>query len=110
MELIGLESEMNRGFLQLLVLIVLSEPMYGYMMIRKLEDMKFLIEENTLYPLLRRLESKNYIESKWEVGDGKPKKFYVITNEGKEVRRKLLRIWNEQNEILNKCLEGFDNV
>jgi DNA-binding PadR family transcriptional regulator len=90
------ESEMNRGFLQVLALVLLEKSMYGYMMLKHLERMGYGVEENTLYPLLRRLE--------------KPKKFYIISKKGRGVRGELLRIWKEQNEILNQLLEANKNA
>ena len=50
------ETEMNRGFLQILVLVVLERKMYGYGMIKHLEEMGYAVDESTRYPLLRRLD------------------------------------------------------
>lgn len=100
------ETEMNRGFLQILVLLCLEEPMYGYKMLNTISKIGYKIEENTLYPLLRRLESKGLISSKWEVSENRPKKFYKITPEGKSLRKKLLKIWRNQNNIINKFQGG----
>jgi DNA-binding PadR family transcriptional regulator len=97
-----LMAEMNRGFLQVLVLVALEKSMYGYRMIKAFDDKGYDVEENTLYPLLRRLEKNGLIQSEWEVSEGRPKKFYIITDEGRAVRTELLRIWNEQNEILEE--------
>lgn len=96
--------------MQLLTMLILEEPSYGYMMVKKLEDMNFTMEENTLYPLLRRLESKSLVEGKWTVGEGKPRKYYVITDEGRKIRGRLLEIWRNQNNIVGKLLEGMKNV
>jgi DNA-binding PadR family transcriptional regulator len=104
------ESEMNRGFLQVLVLVALEKAMYGYMMIKRFEKMGYIVEENTLYPLLRRLEKNSLIESKWDVSEGRPKKYYSILKEGKAVRSRLLKIWSEQDKILNKLAKEIKNV
>jgi DNA-binding PadR family transcriptional regulator len=104
------ESEMNRGFLQVLVLVLLENPMYGYMMLKHFERMGYAVEENTLYPLLRRLEKKDLIQSEWDVSQDRPKKFYVISKSGRAARKELLKIWREQNEILNHLLEAIKNV
>jgi DNA-binding PadR family transcriptional regulator len=97
-----LTAEMNRGFLQVLVLVSLEKPTYGYRMIKAFDEKGYDVEENTLYPLLRRLEKNGLIQSEWEVSEGRPKKFYSITDEGRAVRMELLRIWKEQNEILEE--------
>ncbi|MCK4764201.1 MAG: helix-turn-helix transcriptional regulator [Candidatus Aminicenantes bacterium] len=94
------ETEMNRGFLQVLVLVVLEEAMYGYMMLRKFEQLGYKVEESTLYPLLRRLEKYELVESKWDVSADRPKKFYEISEKGRRIRQKLLKIWQQQDFIL----------
>jgi len=103
-------TEMNRGFLQVLVLVLLEKNMYGYSMIKQLETRGYKVEENTLYPMLRRLEKKGLIKSKWDVSKDRPRKFYVITKDGRAVRAKLLKIWQQQNEILNHLLKENQNV
>ena len=104
------ETEMNRGFLQVLVLVLLEKDMYGYAMVKHLEEKEYTLEENTLYPLLRRLEKKGLIKGKWDVRKDRPRKFYTITKEGRDVRAKLLKIWQRQDEILNLQLKENKNV
>jgi len=97
-----IESEMNRGFLQVLVLIALETPMYGYMMIRYLQEQGYSVEENTLYPILRRLEKNGWLSSRWDVLHDRPKKYYEITDEGRVIRTALLEIRQTQNQVLEK--------
>ncbi|MCD4817061.1 MAG: PadR family transcriptional regulator [Candidatus Cloacimonetes bacterium] len=104
-----IEAEMNRGFLQIMVLLALENPMYGYMMIRFIENIGYSVVENTLYPMLRRFEKNGWISSSWDVKHDRPKKYYEITNEGKTVRNKLLRIWQKQNGVITKLLEEVKN-
>jgi PadR family transcriptional regulator PadR len=104
------ETEMNRGFLQVLVLVLLEKNMYGYSMVKQLEEKGYALEENTLYPLLRRLEKKGLINGKWDISTDRPRKFYALTEEGRAVRRRLLEIWHKQNEILNHLLEENKNA
>lgn len=104
------ETEMNRGFLQVLVLVLLEKNMYGYSMVKQLENKGYEVEENTLYPLLRRLEKKGLIKSKWDVSKDRPRKFYIITKDGRAVRCQLLKIWQQQNDILNHLLKENKNV
>ncbi len=105
-EFSSFETEMNRGFLQVLVLVSLETKMYGYGMIKLLGEMGYSVEENTLYPLLRRLEKNGWIKSEWDVGEDRPKKFYVITDAGRSVREQALAVWSRQNEILRKMEEA----
>jgi len=104
------ETEMNRGFLQVLVLVLLEKDMYGYSMVKKLEEKGYSLEENTLYPLLRRLEKKGLIKGKWDVSKDRPRKFYIITKDGRAVRTQLLAIWQQQNDVLDHLLEENKNV
>ncbi len=104
-ELAGIETEMKRGFLQLLVLVVLEKAAYGYAMVRAFRDLGYEVEENTLYPLLRRLEKRGLIEGKWDVSEDRPRKFYAVTQAGRELRRELLGIWERQDEIIKKTVK-----
>lgn len=104
-ELAGIETEMKRGFLQLLVLVVLEKEAYGYAMVRAFRDLGYEVEENTLYPLLRRLEKRGLIEGKWDVSEERPRKFYAVTQAGREMRRELLGIWERQDEIIKKTIK-----
>lgn len=105
-ELSFLETEMNRGFLQVLVLVLLERKGYGYGMIKHLEEIGYAVEENTLYPLLRRLEKNGWIKSEWDVSGDRPKKFYAVTDCGRTVREQALAMWAEQAEILNTMKEA----
>jgi len=99
---IGIEPEMNRGFVKILVLLVLETPMYGYQMARTFETIGYAVEGNTLYPLLRRLEKNHWISSRWEIENDRPKKYYRITETGREVRRHQLDIWRIQTSIIDQ--------
>ena len=101
--------EMNRGFLQIMALLALETPMYGYMMLRFIEEIGYSIEENTLYPMLRRLEKNGWISSRWDVEHDRPKKYYEITKEGKTIRNKLLSIWQIQNGVITKLMKEVKN-
>jgi PadR family transcriptional regulator PadR len=109
-EIGNFETEMNRGFLQILVLSLLEKEMYGYSMVRTIQDLGYGVEENTLYPLLRRLEKNGWVRSKWDVSEDRPRKFYAITDEGRALRTRLLGIWRQQDEILKHLMEEKSHV
>jgi DNA-binding PadR family transcriptional regulator len=109
-ELGTIETEMKRGFLQLLVLLLLEKDAYGYAMVRAFSDLDYEIEENTLYPLLRRLEKKGFIQGKWELGAERPRKFYAITAAGRDMREGLLAIWKKQDGIVKQITKEKDHV
>jgi PadR family transcriptional regulator PadR len=68
------------------------------------------VEENTLYPILRRLEKNGLIKSEWDTSDDRPKKFYVVTASGRATREKALSIWENQSNILKKIIDGESYV
>jgi PadR family transcriptional regulator, regulatory protein PadR len=109
-DITNLETEMNRGFLQILVLAALEQKMYGYKMLKFLDEIGYKVEENTLYPILRRLEKNGLIKSEWDVSGDRPKKYYGVTPAGRSVRKKALSIWEEQSNILEKIMEAKSHV
>ena len=106
----SMETEMNRGFLQLLVLALLEKDMYGYSMVKHIEGLGYKVEENTLYPLLRRLEKNGWISSKWDLTEDRPRKFYSVTAEGRSLRAGLLEVWKNQNRILGEITKEIPHV
>ena len=106
----SLETEMNRGFLHILVLTLLEKDMYGYSMVKHMEMLGYKIEENTLYPLLRRLEKNGWIASKWDLTEDRPRKFYGITPEGRTLRAGLLEVWKNQNRVLDEITKEMRHV
>ena len=109
-EIGNFETEMNRGFLQILVLALLEKDMYGYAMVRTVRDLGYELEENTLYPLLRRLEKNGWIKSQWDVSQDRPRKFYGITAGGRGLRAQLLDVWKKQDRILKQLVKEKYNV
>ncbi len=106
----SLETEMNRGFLHILVLTLLEKDMYGYSMVRHMESLGYKVEENTLYPLLRRLEKNGWIASKWDVTEDRPRKFYGITAAGRALRAGLLAVWRNQIRVLDEITKETAHV
>jgi PadR family transcriptional regulator PadR len=109
-ELGSIETEMKRGFLQLLVLVLLEKDDYGYAMVRALRDLGYEIEENTLYPLLRRLEKRGLTQGKWELSEERPRKFYAVTPAGRAMRDGLLQIWRKQDEVIQHIIKENQDV
>lgn len=102
----GLALELRRGTLIILVLSQLKEPMYGYNLVKKLQDNGIPIEANTLYPLMRRLESQGLLQSEWETSEAKPRKYYKITDDGLIVLEKITDHWKAFSKNIDNLLEG----
>lgn len=102
----GFLQEMRRGTIVLCVLAKLRQSAYGYNLIGELALTGIPIEANTLYPLLRRLESQGLLESKWNTTDGaKPRKYYTTTDLGKDVLAELKKHWQETVQNMSNILE-----
>ena len=104
----GLILELRRGTIVLSVLSKLKTPMYGYSLVSELTDRGFSVEANTLYPLLRRLESQGLLTSEWETGGTKPRKYYRTTEDGNEIKEKLRVHWLETVASMNELWREED--
>jgi len=100
----GLRLELRRGCLVLAVLAHLRNEHYGYTLRRALDDHGLAIDEGTLYPLLRRLESQGLLESEWREEDRRNKRFYRLSRDGEEILGQLLEEWNGINGALERIL------
>jgi len=100
----SLMVELKRGTLVLLVLSQLHQPEYGYSLIQKLEEKNAPIEAGTLYPLLRRLEKQQLLKSEWDTTESRPRKFYMLSEQGKEVYVKLKSEWQTLSQQLAAIL------
>lgn len=105
----GLILELRRGTLVLLVLSQLEKPMYGYNLVKRLSKGGIPIEANTLYPLMRRLEAQGLLQSEWETTGAKPRKYYIITSDGKSVLEKFKEYWYSFSKNVNTLIEGDFN-
>lgn len=96
--------ELRRGTLTMSVLSQMKEPKYGYALVQSLEEKGVAIDPNTLYPLLRRLENQGLLESKWEIGGAKPRKYYQRTKYGAEIYEKLKAYWQNLSAGMERLL------
>ena len=101
----SLRLELRRGCLIVAVLAQLREEHYGYTLRKALADKGLAIEESTLYPLLRRLETQGLLTSEWREEDKRKKRFYRLSTDGAVVLEQLLAEWNGINESLHNILK-----
>ena len=64
------------------------------------------IEESTLYPLLRRLESQGLLTSEWREEEKRNKRFYRLSVQGAAILEQLLAEWKGINDSLHRILEN----
>ncbi|MAS35528.1 MAG: PadR family transcriptional regulator [Anaerolineaceae bacterium] len=105
-EITRLRLELRRGIVVLAVLSQMDTARYGYSLIQQLAEQGLDIEEGTLYPLLRRLEKQGLLESEWEVGESRPRKYYRISATGREVLSTLKADWFETVNVMQGMLDG----
>jgi PadR family transcriptional regulator, regulatory protein PadR len=86
----NLRLELRRGSLVLAVLAALRSERYGYTLRKTLTDHGLEIDENTLYPLLRRLESQGLLASVWREENKRNKRFYRLSEAGEQMLGRLL--------------------
>jgi PadR family transcriptional regulator PadR len=89
----NLRQELRRGSLPLAVLAALRTEHYGYTLRKTLAEHGMAIDEGTLYPLLRRLETQGLLVSQWREEDKRNKRFYRLSPDGKLILKQLLTEW-----------------
>ena len=102
----NLKKELTKGSSALLVLSVLKKKdMYGYQIIKEIElssEKVFSFKEGTLYPILTRMKNAGYLTYRWEESpQGPPRKYYTLTEDGREYLRSLDEAWDKLVEQIN---------
>lgn len=106
----SLRLELRRGCLVMAVLAQLRTEHYGYTLRKDLADRGLEIDEGTLYPLLRRLETQGLLISEWREEDKRNKRFYRLSPAGRSVLRELLAEWQNINSSVNRIVRGSRSV
>jgi PadR family transcriptional regulator, regulatory protein PadR len=96
--------ELRRGMIVLAVLSQLAEQQYGYSLIKRLSEHGLEIDQGTLYPLLRRLESQGLLQSDWRIEADRPRRYYMLSNEGRNLLPRLKEEWNSITSLMKKML------
>ncbi|MBM6861474.1 PadR family transcriptional regulator [Clostridium saudiense] len=104
-----INKELLKGSTTVLILSLLNrKDMYGYEMIKEMEERSkniFSFKEGTLYPILHNLENENYIEAYWDSSNGNRKrKYYKITESGKKVLLEKEKEWKLFSSTVNNVL------
>jgi PadR family transcriptional regulator, regulatory protein PadR len=100
----NLRLELRRGCLTVAVLAQLRQEHYGYTLRKALAVRGMEIEESTLYPLLRRLESQGLLTSQWREEDKRNKRFYRLSADGETILAKLLEEWQTINAAIDRIV------
>src|ERR1700685_1016292 len=106
----NLRLELRRGCLILAVLAQLKTENFGYALRKALAGHGLEIDENTLYPLLRRLESQGLLVSQWREEDKRNKRFYRLSPVGEKILGRLLDEWKSINASLDRILQEAGRI
>lgn len=87
-------------------LVALERSGYGYALLEALEHAGFPVAANTLYPLLRRLESQGLLTSEWDTSEARPRKFYTTSEAGIRIGRQLRAEWGAIDAALGALTAG----
>ncbi len=101
----NLRLELRRGCLTLAVLAQLRQERYGYTLRKALADDGLVIDESTLYPLLRRLEAQGLLASEWREEEKRNKRFYRLTPDGERIFTQLLAEWHAINASVTATIQ-----
>ncbi|MDH6363411.1 PadR family transcriptional regulator PadR [Enterococcus sp. PF1-24] len=106
----NIRQQLKKGVLEIIILKLISqEDTYGYKIVKSLAAYENLsIKEGSLYPILYRLEEDGLIESKWLMAsdNGKPKKYYCITELGKKELEIMVAEWSSFSQEVTSFLGG----
>jgi PadR family transcriptional regulator PadR len=100
----NLRLELRRGCLTVAVLAQLKVEHYGYTLRKALADLGLAIDEGTLYPLLRRLETQGLLVSEWREEDKRNKRFYKLSPTGRQILKQLVAEWQHINQSIDRIL------
>jgi PadR family transcriptional regulator PadR len=101
----NLRLELRRGCLIVAVLAELRQEQYGYTLRKSLAEHGIAIDEGTLYPLLRRLETQGLLASEWREQDKRNKRFYRLSSDGEVILAQLMLDWESMNSALDGILK-----
>src|SRR5688500_7740042 len=102
----NLRLELRRGCVVLAVLAALRVEHYGYTLRKALAERGMDIDEGTLYPLLRRLESTELRLSEWREEQKRNRRAYLLSSAGKDVLKELLSEWRQINASVTRIVGG----
>lgn len=99
--------QLRKGVLDLVILNILrGSALYGLEMIQRIEEIPDLkITEGTIYPLLSRLNAEGLVFTEWiESEQGRPRKYYSLSEKGRRVIKELNEEWDSFAENINKII------
>lgn len=105
------QVQMRKGILEFCILHIISRgEVYASNLLTELTSAKIMVVEGTLYPLLTRLRKAELVEYRWEEStSGPPRKYYKLTEKGKEFLTQLGDTWEELKNSTNQIISNTSN-
>lgn len=102
------QTQMRKGILEYCILCIIARgEIYASDIIAELKRAQLLVVEGTLYPLLTRLKNNGLLTYNWvESTSGPPRKYYVLSAEGRTVLEQLDKTWHELAFAVHTSIEG----
>jgi PadR family transcriptional regulator PadR len=99
----NVKAQMRKGILEYCILSILAEgDAYTSDIINRLKESKLIVVEGTLYPLLTRQKNAGLLSYRWEEStQGPPRKYYAITENGRQFLNELDQSWKELVDAVN---------
>ena len=101
------KAQMRKGVLEFCILYILSDKEhYPTEIIERMKEARLLIVEGTLYPLLTRLKNDGLLAYRWEEStSGPPRKYFRLTDTGKDFLTELTENWNGLTNSVNQIIQ-----
>ncbi len=100
-------AQLRKGSLELAILAALwHQPLYGLDILRALKNSGIAVADGTLYAILNRLRSDGLVISEWrDAGSGHPRKYYTLTESGRDNTTAMAVVWKEFSGQIDRVLE-----
>lgn len=106
-----MNTQFKKGILDLCVLSILADDdCYGYEIVSKIVSY-IEISDGSIYPLLRRFKNEEYVTSYLQESiEGPPRKYYTLTQKGKETYEKLHHEWFQFQSSINQLIQNKEVI
>ena len=100
-------SAIRKGLLEFIVLLIIAnEKVYAADILKQLSTTEFATQEGTLYPLLSKMRREGLLDYEWKESEaGPPRKYYQLTEKGREQLRETWEYWGKLNGTMKKLVQ-----
>lgn len=101
------KTQMRKGILEICILSIIEQNKEAYAsdILEALKQAEMIVEEGTVYPLLSRLKSDGLLDYVWrESSSGPPRKYYILSEDGKKFMQETIKSWNELSKSVDKII------